>query len=64
MKLIHKVIIALVILTVLLVLYITSLVILPKKVNEILIDISKGESAQAIAEKLYKKNVIHSKRVF
>ncbi|MDP8200748.1 MAG: endolytic transglycosylase MltG [Candidatus Tenebribacter burtonii] len=64
MKLARKVIIVLVILTILLVLYITSLVILPKKVNEILIDISKGESAQAIAEKLYEKNVIHSKRVF
>jgi len=43
---------------------VTSLVILPKKVNEVLIDISMGESASSIAEKLHEKNIIRSKRVF
>ncbi|MCK5052226.1 MAG: endolytic transglycosylase MltG [Candidatus Cloacimonetes bacterium] len=60
----RKIIIALAILTALSALYATSLVIIPKKINEVLIDISKGESAHSIAAKLYEKNVIHSKRVF
>ena len=45
-------------------LYAVSHVILPKKVNEVLIDISKGESAHSIAAKLYEKKVISSKRIF
>ena len=64
MKRIQKIIIAVIIVIVILVLYVTSLVILPKKVNEVLIDISKGESALAIAEKLYERNVIRSIRIF
>ena len=64
MKRTRKIIIAVVIVIVVLVLYATSLVILPKKVNEVLIDISHGESALSIAEKLYEKNVIRNIRVF
>jgi len=63
-KLMRKIIVALVIVFVLSALYATSLVLLPKSVNEVLIDISKGESAQNIANKLYEKNIIRSKKVF
>ncbi len=64
MKPTRKIIIAFVTVIVILTLYVVSLVILPKKINEVLIDVSKGESAHSIAEKLYEKNVIRSKRVF
>lgn len=64
MKPARKVIIAFVTVIILLTLYVVSLAILPKKINEVLIDISKGESAHSIAEKLYEKNVIHSERIF
>jgi len=64
MKRARKIIIAVIIIIVISVLYATSLVVLPKKVDEVLIDISKGESALSIAEKLYEKNVIRSIRFF
>ena len=64
MKLVQKIIITLVIVFALSALYASFLVFLPKSVNEVIIDISKGESAQSIADKLYEKNIIRSKKVF
>jgi UPF0755 protein len=64
MKLAQKIILVVVLLFVILALYVVFLVFLPKSVNEVIIDISKGESAQLIANKLYEKDVIHSKKVF
>ncbi len=61
---VRKIIILFVILVVLVVLYVTTLVALPKKVNEVLIDISKGESAKVIAEKLNEKGIIRSEEIF
>jgi len=64
MKLARKIIFVLLILFVLSTLYATFLVFLPKSVSEVIIDISKGESAQSIANKLYEKKIIRSKKVF
>ena len=64
MKVLRKIIIAIIIIVVVTSLTIVSLIFLPKDVNEVLIDISKGESAHTIAEKLYGKKVIRSKQVF
>ncbi len=64
MKLGKRIIITIAIVMIISALFATSLVVLPKQVNEVLIDISKGESAHSIAAKLYEKNVIRSKRVF
>ena len=64
MKLARKIIFMLLILFILSTLYATFLVFLPKSVNEVIIDISKGESAQSIANKLYEKKIIRSKKVF
>ena len=58
MKLARKIIFVLVVLFVLSALYASFLAFLPKSVNEVIIDISKGESAQSIADKLYEKNII------
>jgi len=64
MKMLRKIIISVIIIVVIASLTIVSLIFLPKDVNEVLIDISKGESAHSIAEKLHEKKVIRSKQVF
>ncbi|MDP8269255.1 MAG: endolytic transglycosylase MltG [Candidatus Tenebribacter davisii] len=64
MKLTKKVIIIFSIIILLWILYIVSLVVIPKNIDEVLIDISKGETARTIANKLYDKDIIRSKKVF
>jgi len=64
MKVLRKIIISIIIIVIVTSLTIVLLIFLPKDVNEVLIDISKGESANSIAEKLYEKKVIRSKQVY
>ncbi len=64
MKVLRKIIISIIIVVIITSITIVSLIFLPKDVNEVLIDISKGESAHSIAEKLYEKKVIRNKQVF
>ncbi len=60
MKVLRKIIISIIILVVVTSITIVLLIFLPKDVNEVLIDISKGESAHSIAEKLYEKKLVRS----
>ena len=64
MKKVSKVFIIFAILTIFVAIYTTTLVLLPKQINEVIIDIPKGESAKDIAEKLYEKSIIRSEGIF
>lgn len=64
MKLTYKIVIGVLILLVIAALYVLTLITLPKHVDEIIVDIAKGEPAIKIAEILHKKNIIRSKKIF
>ncbi|MBC8416325.1 MAG: endolytic transglycosylase MltG [Candidatus Cloacimonetes bacterium] len=64
MKLYQKIIIISLILFVFITAYIMFLFFLPKQVNEVLVEIKKGETALSIAQKLSDHRVIRSKNSF
>ncbi|MDP8203036.1 MAG: endolytic transglycosylase MltG [Candidatus Tenebribacter mawsonii] len=59
-----KIIIVFLIVVVIAVSITVTLTFLPKKVNEVIIDIPKGESAKNIAKVLYNKNIIRGEQIF
>ena len=64
MKLYKKILLTSAVIIIFVSVYTISLIFLPKKVNEVLIEIKKGETALSIARKLYDKNVIRGMKSF
>ncbi len=64
MKTIYKVLFPILLLVMIFTIYFIYLCRSPKTMKETIIKIEKGETARSIAQKLYNKNIIHSKEAF
>ncbi|HPR16852.1 MAG TPA: endolytic transglycosylase MltG [Candidatus Cloacimonadota bacterium] len=64
MKKIHKIIILFVLIMIMAAGYLGFLCYFPKTIHDTIIDIEPGESALAIADKLFDQNLIYSRRAF